>query len=268
MYAITDQLRMDVLRIPCGTDHARIPVVEWRHRIVKMRYMRRTMRDGGFRRFIIRHGMRDGNHHLTLHLIDEVDCARLLRCDIHELDEPLRRTLQLSEELHVTAKDILRSLCSLLRGTDKRSLHIDTDEMRTTLIRICARVLHHLEKLILCDGHRRRTHGGDTDRSLVLRDHIQRLFRAIAHICAHAPVEVYIHEARNHVEAVCIDHLLISALRSESAIGHSDILRFEAMLRCIYLCTLYKHSSQLPSSALYSSTLLSAASSATRVTSL
>ena len=97
MYAITDQLRMDVLRIPCGTDHARIPVVEWRHRIVKMRYMRRTMRDGGFRRFIISHGMRDGNHHLTLHLIDEVDRARLLRRDIDELDEPLRRALQLSE---------------------------------------------------------------------------------------------------------------------------------------------------------------------------
>ena len=151
--------------------------------------------------------------------------------------------------------------------------------MCTTMIIIITGILHDTQKLIPWNSHSSRTHARHSDRSLVCCNHIKCFFSAVTHISSLASMKMNIHKTRYHDKTRCIYNLMRCAVISrvrvscflqntvKTTILNDNIALHKASILCKYPCIFYYHI-HAPSQLKNIYRLLSAASSATSVTSL
>ena len=74
---------------------------------------------------------------------NELQRTRLLRGDIHQLDQAVCPLLQAAEHCNIRLVEILRVLGTHLVGADEGSLHVDTHKVCASAVLMGSGGIHH-----------------------------------------------------------------------------------------------------------------------------
>ena len=74
---------------------------------------------------------------------NELQRTRLLRGDIHQLDQAVCPLLQAAEHLHIGLVEVLRVLRALLFGADEGALHVDAHKVCAPAVLMGGGSIHH-----------------------------------------------------------------------------------------------------------------------------
>ena len=151
-------------------------------------------------------GQRDAD--LPMALFDELQRARLLRGNVHQLDETVRPLLQAAEHLHIGLVEVLRVLRAHLVGADERALHVDANKIGTLAVFVSGCGIHDAVQDLFGECHGGGADGQHALAGLKIRQRLDGFFLAVTEILAHGTVEVDIHEARQGIEALCVQNFL------------------------------------------------------------
>ena len=131
MIPVADQLRHHMRAVCRRAHNTRSTVSHLRHRIEQMHRMIRPRCKRRHRRVIICVRVCQRHLHQSLNLTDIRRIIRvLLRCQSDDLHQSLRGFHKLPADPRAAGKNVLLILRTLLHMTDKRTLHIDPDQIR------------------------------------------------------------------------------------------------------------------------------------------
>ena len=181
-------------------------------------------------------------------LLDKVQIARLLGCNVHQLDQAACALLQAAEHGGVCALHILGVLGTHLFRADKGAFHVDAHKIRALAVFVGGSGVHHMVQEFLRVGHGGGTDGQHALAGLKIGQGLDGFLGAVAEVLAHCPVEVDIHKARQGVQTLGVQHLL-ALLRGgkghDAAIADDDGTLLKGMARGINQCILKDHTKHL-----------------------
>ncbi len=106
------------------------------------------------------------------------------------------------------------------------------------------RGIHHAVQKLLGECHGGRADGQHALAGLKIRQRLDGFLGAVTEILAHGPVEVDIHEARQGVQTLCVQHLLAlfrGGKGHDAAIADDDGPALKRVARSIDQCILKDH---------------------------
>ena len=193
-------------------DGAGLPVGDAGHGVVQVGHVGRACVKGGVGGVVAGAGVGNGDPHLVMAGGNELQRTRLLRGDIHQLDQAVCPLLQAAEHCNIRLVEILRVLGTHLVGADEGALHVDAHKVCASAVLMGSGGIHHTVQDLF-----RESHGGGADgqhalTGLKIGQGLDGFFIAVTEILAHGTVEVDIHQARQSVSALGI-HDLFAFLR-------------------------------------------------------
>ena len=247
VHVIGDEFHLGVV-LHGGNDGAGRTVGDAGHGVVQMGHVGGTgfkSLDGGV---VVGAGVGDRDTHLVMALPDKVQIARLLRGNVHQLDQTVCTLLQAAEHGGICALHILRVLCAHLFGADEGALHVDAHKVGTLAVFMGSSGVHHLVQKLLRVGHGGGANGQHALAGLEICQRLDGLLGAVAEILAHCPVEVDIHKARQGVQTLGVQHLLAlfrGGKGHDAAIADDDGAALKGVARGIDQCILKDHTKHL-----------------------
>ena len=264
VHAITDEFRPAPGGVKGRAHYTGRPVRKGRHGVEQMGSLTRTGGIGCHSSVIIGRRMGDGDRHLVGDFPDELQRARLLRRNRHQLHKALRSLLQTAEHGHIGRMEPLPVLGALFGTGQEGTFQIHAAQQRTALAgpAVFRRIPAHLDELFLQQGHACRTDLCHTAGELIVSHDLQALGIGVTEIMALRTVKVYIREAGDQIIAGEVGGLSVGAPLPDQLSVDAHVPGDEALLDVIDLRAGQPHTGTPASTS-----LLRASLSPTRVTS-
>ena len=208
VHVVGDEFHLGAL-LQRGNDGAGCAVGDARHGVVQVGHVSGT---GGKRLFggvVVGAGVGNGDAHLIVAFLDEVHIARLLRRNVHQLDQPAAARLQTAEHLGVGGHHVLGVLRAYLFGADVGAFQVDADKIRAVLVLVGCGYVHDAVQDLFAEGHRGGADGQYTFAGLEIGNGLQTGFVGITEVMADSTVEVDVHKAGQGVAALGVQHFLV-----------------------------------------------------------
>ena len=225
-------------------DGAGLPVGDAGHGVVQVGHVGRTGvkgREGGI---VAGAGVGDGDAHFLVALLDEVQRARLLRGNIHQLDQAARPLLQAAEHPHIGGVEVLRVLGAHLLRADEGAFHVAAHKVRALAVFVGGGGIHDVVQDLFREGHSRGADGQHAFAGLEVSEGLDGFFAAVAEVLAHRPVEVDIHQTRQGIGPGRVhDFLALFGLgeRHDAAIADEEVPLLKGVAGGIDFCVLDDH---------------------------
>ena len=215
-----------------------------RHGVVQVGHVGRAGGERLFGGLVTGAGVGDGDAHLAAAAGDKVQRAVLLRGHVHQLDQPAGPLLQAAEHVHVGLVQILGVLRADLVRADEGAFHVDAHQVGAAAVFVGRRRVHDAAQDLLAVGHGGGADGKHAFAGFKVRQRLDGLLAGVAEIVAYRAVEMQVQQARQGIQALRVDDLLIQLRRCaehDPAAADDDVPLGKHVLRGVNHCVFDNH---------------------------
>ena len=247
VHVVGDELHLCAV-LQCRNDGAGGTVGDAGHGVVQVGHVGGTGLKGLHGSVVVGAGVGNGDAHLIVAFLDEIQVARLFGGHVHQLDQAARALLQAAEHPRVSTLHILRVLGTHLLGADEGAFHVDAHQICALAVFVGGGGVHHMVQKLFRVGHGGRTDGQHALAGLKVGQRLDGLLGAVAEVLAHGPVEVDVHQTRQGIQALGVDHLFArfrGGKGHDAPVADEQRTALKGVARRINQCILNDHAKHL-----------------------